>query len=161
MVSRKPHGLRVQPSGRGRAGKTLGHKKGLAIARPSLQRQGIFELSGKNHVMIIWPPSLEGRFPDPPKSKTSWLNLVAAISQYFSSRSIPTADRPIALAATNVVPLPIKGSRTDFASGKKPIHHFIRDNGFIVGCNRSSLDLPPYSWSIPFQRCLKIRTALL
>lgn len=35
MVSRKPHGLRVQPSGRGRAGETFGHKKGLAMVRPA------------------------------------------------------------------------------------------------------------------------------
>lgn len=41
-----------------------------------------------------------------PKLNTSWLRRLAAISQYFSSRSIPMAVRPIAFAATRVVPEP-------------------------------------------------------
>ena len=44
------------------------------------------------------------------KSKTSWLSLFAAISQYRSSVSMPIALRPRFLAATSVVPLPMKGS---------------------------------------------------
>ncbi|KKN31841.1 hypothetical protein LCGC14_0819650 [marine sediment metagenome] len=42
---------------------------------------------------------------------TDWLILLAAISQYFSSISMPMALRPRSLAALSVVPEPMKGSR--------------------------------------------------
>src|SRR3990167_586861 len=50
------------------------------------------------------------------KSNTSCSNRLAAISQYFSSISMPIALRRRSLAARRVVPLPMKGSRMTSAS---------------------------------------------
>ena len=51
------------------------------------------------------------KIPHAVSGNTSWDILRAAISQYFSSISIPIALRPKSLAARKVVPLPMKGSR--------------------------------------------------
>src|ERR1035441_10272481 len=53
----------------------------------------------------------------------SCLSRSTAMAQYFSSISIPMARRPSCFAATSVVPLPMKGSRMDRASGNWLKHH--------------------------------------
>lgn len=61
-------------------------------------------------------PREEYELPDHANSNTSWLSRFAAISQYFSSISIPMAWRFMSLAATQVVPVPQNGSITKACS---------------------------------------------
>ena len=69
------------------------------------------------------------------KSNTSWDILLAAISQYFSSSSIPIAFRLRSFAARRVVPDPIKGSRI-VSSGPeaRSTNHNIHRRGLGHGC---------------------------
>ena len=71
--------------------------------------------------------------------KTSWLNLLAAISQYFSSISIPMAFRPRSLAARRVVPEPMKGSRIVPPIDNPSISHCKSFVGFGDGCPKPLL----------------------
>ena len=66
-------------------------------------------------------------------SSTSWLSRLAAISQYFSSISMPMALRPKSLAARSVVPLPMKGSTTTSDSSNPIVlrNPFHKGEGFL------------------------------
>src|SRR6185437_9011817 len=67
--------------------------------------------------------------------RTFCASLFAAISQYFSSISIPMARRPKSFAALRVVPLPMKGSRT-VSPGSVHVRTWPRaiDEGIRAGC---------------------------
>src|SRR6056300_223245 len=62
--------------------------------------------------LLVWPQGLSNHKSTPCRSRS------AAISQYFSSISIPIPRLPRSLQARRVVPLPMKGSRTVCA----PVH---------------------------------------
>src|SRR5437868_14106328 len=70
---------------------------------------------------------------------TSWLNLLAAISQYFSSISMPMAFIPSDFAAISVVPLPQNGSKTvSPGNATRLTNHFHALYGFGQGCPLTS-----------------------
>src|SRR6185436_3737490 len=71
-------------------------------------------------------------------TRTPWRSLSTAISQNFSSRSIPTARRPIAFAATSEDPTPQNGSSRIPPGGTEYSMMGVRmSTGFWVGCRAS------------------------
>ena len=62
------------------------------------------------------------KIPHAVSGNTPWDILRAAISQYFSSISIPMALRPKSLAARSVVPEPHEGVEDGFAANLKQVN---------------------------------------
>lgn len=101
----------------GRCGPRLGASNGVASIDEVVSLCGGYpDEADDDHGWENEPRPLHADAPSS-RGSTSCDSRVAAISQYFSSISMPIARRPKSLAARSVEPLPMNGSRMTIGSG--------------------------------------------